>query len=238
VHTRFLDAVKTFEGFAKQSSWDYAQHTNGFGTKALYPGEQITLEEANRRFSAEIEQARKFVDSHAKGWDEGTKAALTSLTFNAGTRWASSGLGEAVRSLDIDAVRSQFLEYTKAGGEVLPGLVKRRLAEVTWIGEGVPSSPSVVTKGSLPGPSSPASPAMHVAAADPPSVTVSQHATPHTASTEFATGHAINQSPTEARDAITSERASSVAWMLLALDMKSFHPRLAADRNRDTTATS
>jgi hypothetical protein len=41
-----------------------------------------------------------------------------------------------VRSQDIDAVRERFLQYTKAGGEVLPGLVRRRLAEFDWIGSG------------------------------------------------------------------------------------------------------
>lgn len=135
MHSRHLESIQAFEGFTRQAKWDYAQFTNGFGTKALHPGEQITVEEARRRFAAEIEQARAFVEKHAAGWDEGTKAALTSLTFNAGTKWATSGLGEAVRDHDIEAVRSRFLTYTRAGGEELPGLVRRRLAEVTWIGE-------------------------------------------------------------------------------------------------------
>ncbi|MGE0629245.1 MAG: lysozyme [Hyphomicrobiaceae bacterium] len=133
MHQYYLNAIKSFEGFTQQAKWDYAQHTNGFGTKALFPGEQIDRAEAHRRFTAEIEKAREFVEKHARNWDEGTKAALTSLTFNAGTKWASSGLGEAVRNNDVDGVREKFLAYTKAGGEDLPGLVRRRLAEVTWI---------------------------------------------------------------------------------------------------------
>lgn len=135
MHTRYLESIKSFEGFTRTAKWDYAQHTNGFGTKALYSGEQISRVEAERRFAIEIEQARQFVDKHAKGWDDGTKAALTSLTFNAGTRWATSGLGEALRNSDLNAVKSHFLAYTKADGVDLPGLVKRRLAEVAWIGE-------------------------------------------------------------------------------------------------------
>jgi lysozyme len=131
----YLNEIKSFEGFAAQAKWDYAQFTNGYGTKARFAGEKIDEAEANRRFAAELAEARKFVDQHTAGWDEGTKAALTSLTFNAGTRWASSGLGEAVRSFDVNAVRERFLAYTKAGGVDLPGLVKRRLEEVTWIGD-------------------------------------------------------------------------------------------------------
>lgn len=140
MHHNYLDAIKSFEGFTGKAQWDYAQHSNGYGTKALYPGEAITPAEAERRFAAEIAAARSIVEKHAAGWDEGTKAALTSLTFNAGTRWITSGLGEAVRSQDVDAVKERFVQYTKAGGEVLPGLVRRRLAELDWIGNGAAAS--------------------------------------------------------------------------------------------------
>ena len=40
--------------------------------------------------------------------DEGTKAALTSLTFNAGDKWARSGLGAALRQGDIEARARAF----------------------------------------------------------------------------------------------------------------------------------
>lgn len=136
MHHSYLDAIKSFEGFTPKAQWDYAQFSNGYGTKALYAGEAISPEEAERRFAAEIAAARSIVEKHAAGWDEGTKAALTSLTFNAGSRWVTSGLGDAVRGQDIEAVRERFLQYTKAGGEVLPGLVRRRLAEFDWIGSG------------------------------------------------------------------------------------------------------
>jgi GH24 family phage-related lysozyme (muramidase) len=153
MHQSYLAAIKTFEGFTPQAKWDYAQHSNGYGTKALYPGEAISPEEAERRFAAEIAIARGIVEKHAAGWDEGTKAALTSLTFNAGTRWISSGLGEAVRNGDIEGVRERFVQYTKAQGEELPGLVKRRLAELDWIGGGsggtVAGSAPVIQKAAL-----------------------------------------------------------------------------------------
>ena len=136
MHHSYLEAIKSFEGFTPKAQWDYAQFSNGYGTKALYAGEAISPEEAERRFKAEIEIARNIVEKHAAGWDEGTKAALTSLTFNAGTRWISSGLGEAVRNHDIEGVRERFAQYNKAGGEVLPGLMRRRLAELDWIGNG------------------------------------------------------------------------------------------------------
>lgn len=148
----YLSAIKTFEGFTPQAKWDYAQHSNGYGTKALYPGEAISPEEAEKRFVAEIKIARDIVEKHAQGWDEGTKAALTSLTFNAGTRWISGGLGDAVRNGDIEGVRERFVQYSKAQGEVLPGLLKRRLAELDWIGGGTEGAKPAAQVATLAGP--------------------------------------------------------------------------------------
>lgn len=130
----YLDAIRKFEGFTPQAQWDYAQYSNGYGTRALYAGEVIDRAEADRRFQAEIAGARTIVERHAPNADEGTKAALTSLTFNAGDKWTRSGLGDAVRRGDLDAVRELFQEYNKAGGKELPGLVDRRTIEARWIG--------------------------------------------------------------------------------------------------------
>jgi len=142
MHECYLRLIRSFEGFTARAQWDYAQNSNGFGTRALYPGENIDRAEATRRFEEEISTARQFVERQAAGWDEGTKAALTSLTFNAGTRWASSGLGRALAQEDINAVREKFLAYTKAGGADLPGLARRRLEEATWIGNPHPPTAS------------------------------------------------------------------------------------------------
>jgi lysozyme len=132
----FLDAIKKSEGYSAESRWDYAQNSNGYGTRARYAGEVIDKAEADKRFKGEIEKAADFVDKFAPGLDDGSKAALTSLTYNAGTAWAQSGLGEAVSSGDIDKARSLFLQYNKAGGSTVDGLVQRRLQEVTWFGQG------------------------------------------------------------------------------------------------------
>ena len=102
----------------------------------------IDRREAERRFNVELANAAALVDRFAPGLDDGTRAALTSLTFNAGTKWMRSGLGAAVREGDLDQARQIFVQYTKAGGVDLPGLTTRRLEEVTWFGGGriAPSS--------------------------------------------------------------------------------------------------
>ena len=130
----YLDAIRKFEGFAQRAEWDYAQHTNGYGTRALFAGEVIDRAEAERRFQSEINQARAIVERNVPNADEGTKAALTSLTFNAGDKWTRSGLGEALRQGDTEIARELFLQYNKAGGQTLPGLAARRAAEADWIG--------------------------------------------------------------------------------------------------------
>ena len=132
----YLDAIRKFEGFTPKADWDYAQFTNGYGTKAKFAGEVIDKAEADRRFQTEIAQARAIVDKHAPHVDEGTKAALTSLTFNAGDKWARSGLGDAIRSGDTEKARDLFLQYNKAGGEVLarPGATTHRRSRLDWAG--------------------------------------------------------------------------------------------------------
>lgn len=141
MHSTYLDAIRGFEGFTSKADWDYAQFSNGYGTRAKFAGEVIDKAEADRRFAAEIAEARSIVERHAPDAPEGAKAALTSLTFNAGDTWTRSGLGEAVRAGDIEKARELFLQYNKAGGEVLPGLVKRRIAEAAWIVGGGASNP-------------------------------------------------------------------------------------------------
>jgi lysozyme len=133
--TSYVEAIKTFEGYVPEAKWDYAQFSNGYGTRARYAGEVIDAGEAERRFQVEVGKARDVVERHAPHIDEGTKAALTSLTYNAGDSWVRSGLGAAVARGDLDQVRSIFQQYNKAGGEVLPGLVSRRAAEALWIGK-------------------------------------------------------------------------------------------------------
>lgn len=135
MHDRYHGAIQRFEGFTAQAKWDYAQHSNGFGTKAQFPGEVIGREEAERRFSAELASAATLVERFAPGLEPGTKAALASLTFNAGPRWMSAGLGSAILNGDLDTAREIFLTYTKAGGESLPGLVARRLEEAAWFSD-------------------------------------------------------------------------------------------------------
>lgn len=142
----YIDAIKTFEGFAPTASWDYKQHSNGYGTRALYPGETIDRDTAEQRFQAEIAKAAAVVDQIAPNAPPGARAALTSLTYNAGPGWTKAGLGDLVRSGNWDAAAQRLQEYNKAGGQINPGLQSRRSAEAAWfnapmLGAGQPLPP-------------------------------------------------------------------------------------------------
>lgn len=138
----FISHIKRFEGFTPTAKWDFKQHSIGFGTKANSPDEVITREEADKRFGTEFDKATKFVDSVNPNLDPGTRAALASLTYNSGTTWATSGLGERVRAGDLKGAKEIFLQYNKAGGETNDTLVRRRLEEASWFGQtNIPASP-------------------------------------------------------------------------------------------------
>lgn len=138
----FVSAIKASEGFTPKAKWDVNRHSIGYGTKANSPDETITREEGDKRFGVELGKAAKFVDSINPDLDPGTRAALASLTYNAGTAWASSGLGDAIRRGDIAAAKQSFLQYVNAGGEANEGLMARRYREAQWFGQ--PEAPAGV----------------------------------------------------------------------------------------------
>lgn len=132
---RYLNAIKGFEGFYPKPYWDVRQWSVGYGSKASGPNDVVDQAEAERRLTSELQSAATMVDQFAPNLDAGTRAALTSLTYNAGPSWMKSGLGQAIKSGNMDAARASFLQYANAGGKPLEGLRKRRADEVAWFGQ-------------------------------------------------------------------------------------------------------
>src|SRR6185503_2990499 len=126
----YIDAIKGSEGYSPSASWDYKQNSSGYGTKALLGDENIPPDQLRavheQRFQEGIARAAEHVDSVNPNLPAGARAALISLTYNAGPGWAQSGLGELVRKGDLQGAQERFLQYNKAGGEVNLGLVARR----------------------------------------------------------------------------------------------------------------
>lgn len=153
---QYLDAIKGFEGYAPNASWDYKQYSSGYGTKVQPGDENIPVDQRKavfeQRFQDEIGKAAASVDAFNPNLPPGVRAALTSLTYNAGPGWQKSGLGQAIQSGDMDAARNIFLQYNKAGGKENAGLVARREKEAGWWGgqpQGQPASPAAPANGLL-----------------------------------------------------------------------------------------
>lgn len=121
--------VKGFEGYNPNAYNDYKQMSIGYGTRAK-PGEKvISRDEAERRLGAELSKARQRVQAHATKhgyqFSENQMDALTSFDYNTGR--ISQLTNGGTRPPEV--IGKQMLLYNKAGGEVLPGLVRRRKAE-------------------------------------------------------------------------------------------------------------
>lgn len=120
-----VDLVKGFEGFNPNAYSDYKQTSVGYGTKGK-EGEFLTEAQATDRLNAELSGHAKRIEEAAKlkgvQLNENQFNALTSFDFNTG-----KGADLIARFGDKpEELVSKMQEYTKAGGEELPGLVKRR----------------------------------------------------------------------------------------------------------------
>ena len=126
-----VDLIKSFEGFSPKAHPDYGQYSNGYGTKARSPTEEITKEEAERRLIDEIARFRdvveKFSANKKYNWNSKQKDALTSFIYNLGAGALNQVTNNGTRS--NSEIAQSMLLYDKAGGASLPGLTNRRKIE-------------------------------------------------------------------------------------------------------------
>lgn len=132
------ERIKKFEGYSATPYADHKQTSSGYGTKAQ-PGDEAIPKDQLRaiheqRLDTELGRAASIVDAFQPGLPKGTRDALISLTYNAGSAWTSAGLGAAVRAGDYESAKERFVQYNKASGEIDSGLVSRRGQEVAWFG--------------------------------------------------------------------------------------------------------
>ena len=137
----FIGEVKKLEGFTPRATWDFKQHSSGYGTRAK-PGEQIDESEAERRLLSELGGHAKRVDDAA--YELGVsltprqREALTSFDFNTGSA------PQVLRSTQGDPAKlaERMALYVNAGGKPLEGLRTRRKAELAWMQEAGPTGPT------------------------------------------------------------------------------------------------
>jgi len=118
--------VKHFEGCRLAAYQDSAgPWTIGYGhTRGVLPGQTITQEEADAFLHEDLLSADAAVSSliDRKVIGSAATAALIDFAFNLG----QGALEQLLRHADTEA---QFDRWVHAGGQVLPGLVKRRAVE-------------------------------------------------------------------------------------------------------------
>jgi lysozyme len=109
-------------------------HTSAAGDPAVHDGMTITQMDAEailRRDLVKYETAvRDMVDVDLT---QNQFDVLVDFAYNAGVgNLKSSTMLKKINSGDLDAVPGELMKWTKGGGKVLPGLVRRRQAEGAW----------------------------------------------------------------------------------------------------------
>ncbi len=129
-----IDLIKKFEGCKLKAYRCPAKvWTIGYGhTKDVREGQKISQHQADVILASDLEvYAESVADLTAKlALTDNEFSALVSFAYNLGvTRLANSTLYKRLVKGDTAGAAAEFSKWTRAGGVVLPGLVKRREAE-------------------------------------------------------------------------------------------------------------
>jgi GH24 family phage-related lysozyme (muramidase) len=133
-----LELIRQFEGFRSAAYRDPVGvwtigygHTSMAGAPEVKPGLTVSDAEAAEILARDVDQFARGVRALLKvDLSDGQFSALVSFAYNVGLgALKKSSVLTAVNARDFAAVPRRLQLWTKAGGHVLPGLVKRRAAE-------------------------------------------------------------------------------------------------------------
>jgi lysozyme len=115
-------------------------HTSAAGAPEVVQGMTITQVEANDILRRDLVKYEKGVEALVKQpLTQNQFDVLVDFAYNAGAgALKSSTLLKKINAGEFDAVPAELMKWTKGGGKVLPGLVRRRQAESTWWSSGEP----------------------------------------------------------------------------------------------------
>lgn len=115
-------------------------HTSMAGPPQVTPGLTITQAECDAILSRDLVQYEQAVSKAVHvPMTQNQFDALTSLCFNIGAgNFAKSMVVKKLNAGDVRGAADAILNWNKAGGKVLNGLVKRRAAEREQFLDGVP----------------------------------------------------------------------------------------------------
>jgi lysozyme len=150
-----LALIKRFEGFGAKAYRDAVGvwtigygHTSMAGEPKVAPGMVVSEEEATAILTRDVDLfARGVADVVTAQISDAQFSALVSFAYNVGLgNFRSSSVLRAVNARDFNAVPRRLQMWNKAGGRVLPGLVKRRAAEGALFASDAPKTDGVVVE--------------------------------------------------------------------------------------------
>ena len=136
------DLCRFFEGFSSKPYICPAGYpTIGYGTVYKADGTKVTMQDAPiSRELANQWLMRELRNNYMAGVlkaspilirNQRLLAAITDFAYNLGVgRYRASTLKRRVDSNDLIGVETELRKWIRGGGKVLPGLVKRRQAEI------------------------------------------------------------------------------------------------------------
>lgn len=129
ITSEVLDLIKRYEGLILNAYKDPAGvYTIGYGhTKGVKKGQIITKEQAEALLIEDIATFERHVDKYDSKYhfNKNQYSALVSFAYNVGNIDQLTANG----SRSIKEISEKIPAYCRAGGRVLPGLVKRRAEE-------------------------------------------------------------------------------------------------------------
>lgn len=136
-----LEIIKGFEGLSLSAypdpgtggePWTIGYgHTSSAGPPQVYKGLTITRAEAEEILKRDLKKYEKAVsDAVTRTLTSDQFSALVSFTFNVGPgNLQSSTLLKKLNAGDVAGASEEFAKWIYAGGNVMPGLQRRRKAE-------------------------------------------------------------------------------------------------------------
>lgn len=138
INDKGISLIKSFEGLrlkAYKALPTEKYFTIGYGHYGadVKDGQTITEAEAEKLLRADLQKYEGKVNKYtAYNWTDNEYSALVSFAYNIGNIDGLTKKGERSR----EEIKKVWTSYSKAGGKELPGLVRRREAELKLFNEG------------------------------------------------------------------------------------------------------
>ena len=138
VNDKGIKLIKSFEGLrlkAYKALPTEKYYTIGYGHYGsdVKEGQTITEAEAEKLLRADLQKYEGKVNKYsAYNWTDNEYSALVSFAYNIGNIDGLTKKGERSR----EEIKKAWKTYCKAGGKEIPGLVRRREAELKLFNEG------------------------------------------------------------------------------------------------------